>query len=280
MDLSAEVADWPVGGLAVAVLGPSGVLDRYETRPGASFEWASVTKIVTALTVLDACADGTLALDDPVVLDDASDGRAHTGLTVAHLLSHAAGLPFDRGASVAPPGTRRTYSNYGYELLGEQLARAAGGPLQNEIAGRVLEPLSMSTMTVDGSPASSGVGTIDDLLALAGELLVPTVLGTEIGHLISTVAFPGLSGVLPGFGRQASNDWGLGCEIRDSKSPHWTSADNSPATFGHFGQSGSFLWVDPVVRLACVGLGDRPFGAWAATAWPRLSTAVLQANAG
>lgn len=280
MNLSAEVADWPVGGLAVAVLGPSGVLDRFETRPARTFHWASVTKIVTALTVLDACADGTVALDDPVPLDDGADGSQPTGITVAHLLAHAAGLPFDRGAPVAAPGTRRTYSNYGYQLLGEHVARAAGGPFGDEIGGRVLGPLSMSTTTVDGSPASSGVGTLDDLLALAGELLVPTVLGPEIIGWASTLAFPGLPGVLPGFGRQASNDWGLGCEIRDSKSPHWTSADNSPATFGHFGQSGSFLWVDPVARLACAGLCDRPFGGWAAAVWPRLSTAVLQAHAG
>ena len=279
MQLSAEVADWPVTSVAVAVLGFDGELDRFQTRPGEAFPWASVTKIVTALTVLDACADGTLALDDPVRLPDVPDGQQHTGITVAHLLAHAAGLPFDRGAPVAPPGTRRTYSNYGYELLGERLAHAAGGPFRDEVAGRVLEPLSLSGTTVDGSPASSGVGTLDDLVALAAELLTPTILGAEIIDWASTVAFPGLSGTLPGFGRQATNDWGSGCEIRDSKSPHWTSADNSPATFGHFGQSGSFLWVDPVARLACAGLCDRPFGAWAATAWPRLSTAVLQGYA-
>lgn len=279
MNLSAEVADWPVGAVAVAVLGPTGVLDRFETRPAEAFAWASVTKIVTALTVLDACADGTLALDDPVPVEEARNHQ-DTGITIAHLLAHAAGLPFDRGAPLAAPATRRTYSNYGYDLLGEQLAAAAGGPLGDEIAGRVLQPLSMSTMTVDGSPAGSGVGTLDDLLSLAAELLLPTVLGTEIVRQASTVAFPGLSGILPGFGRQASNDWGLGCEIRDSKTPHWTSADNSRATFGHFGQSGSFLWVDPVARLACAGLCDRAFGPWAATLWPRLSTAVLQSHAG
>ena len=52
-------------------------------------------------------------------------------------------------------------------------------------------------------------------------------------------------------------------------------ARNSATTFGHFGQSGSFLWVDPDAGLACASLADRPFGEWAAQAWPALSDAVL-----
>ena len=87
--------------------------------------------------------------------------------------------------------------------------------------------------------------------------------------------FPGLVGVLPGFGRQEPNDWGLGLELRDAKSPHWTGAHNSPRTFGHFGRSGTFLWVDPDADLALACLTDLAFGDWAAEAWPRLSDAVL-----
>ena len=55
------------------------------------------------------------------------------------------------------------------------------------------------------------------------------------------VQFPGLTGVLPGFGVQRPNDWGLGFEIRDAKSPHWTGSANSGRTYGHFGQSGTFI---------------------------------------
>ena len=60
--------------------------------------------------------------------------------------------------------------------------------------------------------------------------------------------FPGLGGVLPGVGRFQPLDWGLGFELRDAKHPHWTGRRNSPATFGHFGGAGTFLWVDPVAR--------------------------------
>ena len=97
----------------------------------------------------------------------------------------------------------------------------------------------------------------------------------EVVRLASTVAFPGLSGVVPGFGKQQHNDWGLGCEIRDHKRPHWTAPENSPGTFGHFGQSGSFLWVDREAELACLSLCDTAFGPWAAQVWPRLASRVL-----
>ncbi|HLR84386.1 MAG TPA: serine hydrolase, partial [Nocardioidaceae bacterium] len=91
----------------------------------------------------------------------------------------------------------------------------------------------------------------------------------------TTVVYPGLDGVLPGFGRQRPNDWGLGMELRDHKDPHWTGASSSPETFGHFGQSGTFLWVDPRAGAACVVLTDRAFGEWAAEAWPRLTESIL-----
>lgn len=91
-----------------------------------------------------------------------------------------------------------------------------------------------------------------------------------------TVQFPGVNGVLPGFGVQRPNDWGLGFEIRDGKSPHWTGSANSPATFGHFGQSGTFLWVDPVADLALVALTDRDFGDWTYALWPAISDGVLR----
>ena len=73
--------------------------------------------------------------------------------------------------------------------------------------------------------------------------------------------FPGLGGVLPGFGRQTPNDWGLGLEMRDAKAPHWTGSRNAPETIGHFGRSGTFLWVDPVAGIALGCLTDLAFGA-------------------
>src|SRR5919202_5964418 len=138
----------------------------------------------------------------------------------------------------------------------------------------VLEPLSQSA-TLAGSPASGLEGTLADLLALGSELLAPTVVASETLSEATAVAFAGLVGVLPGFGRMDPNDWGLGFELRDEKRPHWTGTHNSPATFGHFGRSGTFLWVDPEARLALACLTDREFDDWAKDAWPRVADAVL-----
>ena len=93
--------------------------------------------------------------------------------------------------------------------------------------------------------------------------------------MATDVQFPGLDGVLPGFGVQRPNDWGLGFEIRDAKSPHWTGSANSVRSYGHFGQSGTFLWVDPDRDLALVVLTDRDCGDWAYERWPALSDAVI-----
>jgi len=139
----------------------------------------------------------------------------------------------------------------------------------------VLEPLGMTGTALRGSPASDGLGPLGDLVSFARALLAPSFVARETFDEATTVAFPGLSGVLPGFGRQEPCDWGLGFELRDGKSPHWTGSRNSPATFGHFGGAGTFIWVDPERGAALACLTDREFGPWAAEAWPRFSDDVL-----
>ena len=80
---------------------------------------------------------------------------------------------------------------------------------------------------------------------------------------------------MPGFGRVDPCDWGLGFELKGTKSPHWTGTTNSPETFGHFGGSGTFLWVDPVAGVAAAALTDRDFDSWAKEMWPPFADAVI-----
>jgi CubicO group peptidase (beta-lactamase class C family) len=258
------VEGWPVGTAAVGVTDASADVGVTGDR-AAAFPWASVTKLLTALAALVAAEEGALELDEPA---------GPPGSTVRHLLAHASGLPPDGETPIAQPGTRRIYSNAGFELLASVVAERTEMPFVDYLREAVLEPLGLSA-ALDGSPASGVSGTLADLLTLGRELLTPTLIAPETLAEATAVAFPGLVGVLPGFGRMDPNDWGLGFELRDEKRPHWTGERNSPRTFGHFGQSGSFLWVDPDARLACGCLCDTPFDDWAKEAWPRLSDAIL-----
>ncbi len=249
--------------------GPAGIAVRDVAGPtGRPFPWASVTKVVTAVTVWVAVEEGTVSWDDRA---------GPEGSTLRHLLAHASGLAPDSDSVLAPPARRRIYSNRGFEVAAAHLAAAAGMPFGTYAREAVLEPLGMDATRLEGSPAWGASGPLSDLAALAGELLRPGLVSEATLTEATTVAFPGLSGVLPGFGPQETNDWGLGVELRDHKAPHWTGRTNSPRTFGHFGRSGSLLWVDPDSGRALVSLSDRPFGPWAAEAWPRLSDAVTAA---
>ena len=264
MDALRQVDAWPAQNVAVGVARDAEVVATHGPRDTV-FRWASVTKLVTALAALVAAEEGTIDLDEPAGPD---------GSTVRHLLAHASGLPFDAGGPTSPPGRRRVYSNPGFEALADHVAARAEMPFADYLAEAVLRPLGMHA-ELCGSPASALHGTLDDLLLLAAELQAPMVIARETLAEATSVQFPGLSGVLPDVGRMDPNDWGLGFELRDEKSPHWTGARNSPRTFGHFGGSGAFLWVDPDARLALGCLTDFDFGPWALEAWPRLSDAVL-----
>lgn len=262
MDELRAVEGWPARNVAVAVVGRREAAHGDEAR---EFRWASVTKPVTALACLVAAEEGTIDLDEPA---------GPPGSTFRHLLAHASGLPLEGASPIARPGDRRIYSEQGFTVLGRALAERAEMPFGDYLREAVLEPLGLSAR-FDGKPGSGIHGTLDDLRRFAGELLAPRLVSGETLAEAASVQFPGLIGVLPGFGRQEPNDWGLGFELRDGKAPHWTGAGNSPRTFGHFGRSGTFLWVDPEAETALCCLTDLTFGDWAATAWPALSDAVL-----
>jgi CubicO group peptidase (beta-lactamase class C family) len=260
------IDEWPVDNAATAVVSAVGMVLGRHGDTARKFRLASVTKPLTAYAALVAVEEGVVELDTPA---------GPEGSTVRHLLAHTSGLAFDAHKAMAEPGTRRLYSNAGFEQLADVLAEHSGIPFAQYQAEALFAPLGMTNTTLDGSPASGAVSTVDDLAAFAAELQAPTLLDPVTVAEATAVVFPGLSGVLPGFGHQKPNDWGLGFEIRDHKSPHWTGSASSPRTFGHFGQSGTFLWVDPGAGAACVALTDRAFGPWAAEVWPRYTDAVL-----
>jgi CubicO group peptidase (beta-lactamase class C family) len=264
VDALRQVDEWPAENVAAGVVSDGQVVAT-EGDAGRTFRWASVTKPATALAALVAAEEGTVDLDEPA---------GPPGSTVRHLLAHTSGLPFEGTEPLAKPGTRRIYSNAGFEVLAGLVGRQAEMPFADYLGQAVFEPLEMSA-TLEGSAGAGVRGSLDDLLRLGRELLDPTLLAPETLDEATTVQFPGLGGVIPGIGRYDPNDWGLGLELRDRKPSHWTGNRASERTFGHFGGSGTFLWVDPDRRLALAVLTDFEFGEWALDAWPRLSDAVI-----
>lgn len=262
----ALIENWPVPTAATGVVRADGTLLGTHGPTDHRFPLASVTKPLAAYAALVAYEEGAIELDEPA---------GPPGSTVRHLLAHTSGLAFDEHRVTAPPGQRRLYSNAGFEQLGDHIAKATEIPFADYLHQAVLAPLGMNSTSLQGSPAKDGTSTVTDLLLFAAELQAPRLLDPRTVAEAMTVQYPGTKGVLPGYGHQNPNDWGLGFDIRDSKSPHWTGSSSSPRTFGHFGQSGTFLWIDPVAGVGCVALTDRAFGAWAVEAWPVFTDAVL-----
>ena len=218
-----------------------------------------MTKLLTAYAVLVAVEEGAVEWDTPAGPD---------GSTVRHLIAHTSGLAFRLGPDAGRPRDQA-------HLLQQRLrALGAGGDRRGRDAVRVLParrrcvPLEMAATTLPGSPAADGVSTAADLSRFAAELRAPTLLDPSPVAAAVEVAFPGLDGLLPGFGRQRPNDWGLGFEIRDGKSPHWTGSTSSPRTFGHFGQAGD------------VPLGGSGRPARAPSRWPTGTSAIVRGRSG
>lgn len=266
LDLTDLLSTWPDPTQArIGVTDTSGVVagggDLAAVGP-----LASISKVIASLAGLVAIEEGTIAVDQAAGPD---------GCTVRHLLAHASGLAFGDDQQLAGVGERRIYSNTGIEVFADHLAAQAGMPFADYQREAVLVPLGMADTELVGSPAHGVRSNIDDLLRLGRELLTPTLIDPATLAQATEPQFPHLAGVLPGFGRHDPNPWGLGMELRGAKSPHWTAPTAGPGTFGHFGGSGTYLWVDPTRGLAAAAISGTDFGPWAVEAWPATNQQIL-----
>jgi CubicO group peptidase (beta-lactamase class C family) len=258
-----QIDAWPVEFAAAGVVDPEG---RVATHGDASrsVRLASVSKPVAALAVLVAAEEGVLDLDEPA---------GPPGSTVRHLLAHTSGLPFEGTEPIARPGQRRIYSNEAFRALAEHLATRAQIAFAEYVRLAVCEPLELG-LDPAGDPGSGMHASLQDVLAVGNELLRPRLVAEETRDEMTAVQFPGLMGVLPDHGRFDPLDWGLGVQL-NTVPPSWMGTRASLRAFGHFGGTGTFLWVDPEARVICAALTTREFGEWAKEVWPRLSDAVL-----
>jgi CubicO group peptidase (beta-lactamase class C family) len=258
-----QIDGWPVEFAAAGVVDREG---RVSTHGDArrAVRLASVSKPVAALATLVAAEEGIVDLDEQA---------GPPGSTVRHLLAHTSGLPFEGQVPIARPGQRRIYSNEAFRVLAQHVARCAEMDFSEYVQRAVCEPLELG-LDPTGDPGSGMHASLEDVLAIGRELLVPRLVADETRDEMTGVQFPGLVGVLPDHGRFDPLDWGLGVQL-NTRPPSWMGTRASPRTFGHFGGTGTFLWVDPDARVACAASTTREFGEWAKEAWPRFSDEVL-----
>lgn len=175
-----------IAGMTVAVTDRNGILfaegfgvesiERPEVKvaPDALFRIASITKVVTGMTILSLVEEGRLSLDEPVkkVLPwlTLRNKETEDGVTLGHLLSHTSGLPTEytpdgyREESALEPslqaglpdlellfplGKGYEYSNWGIRLASLVAETVTGKKFTQLAQERVLTPLGMTRTTYD-----------------------------------------------------------------------------------------------------------------------------------
>ena len=303
-------------------------------RPDTIFDLASVTKVVaTTAAAMLLYERGQLPLDIPVghfLPDFVARAPRHLQasreeVTLRMLLAHSSGLPayeklFEFAGSrdelvraalttrlVAEPGTRTEYSDVGFILLGEVLARQAGLALDLFARQEIFTPLGMTHTRFNPPPEWKDQipPTEDDRTfrkrVIQGEVNDEnaSVMGGVAGHAgvfapaadIARFAECMLRGGAPIlkpesvqlFTRRveapAGSSRALGWDtpsLPASSGPHF-----SPASFGHLGFTGTSLWIDPTRQLSVTLLTNRTWPNRASQAIrqvrPRIHDAVVEA---
>ncbi|MHB1087934.1 MAG: serine hydrolase [Acidimicrobiales bacterium] len=263
MSTSSPVPGWPgnpsyivfrLDGGAVHVIDSAGPLD--EVRP-----WASVSKMAVSLA---------FAVEVDWGLHQVSERLGPRGATLATLLSHSSGLGFEADDPVLEVSTKRVYSNYGVDVAVEAIVE--GGDASSWLDDRVFTPLGMTSTRLNGRPSSGVVGSTADMQVLGEAWLRPDAISKDTRNRFITPYAPQLAGIVPGFGKFSPCPWGLGPEIRGDKS-HWMG-DWPPASFGHFGQSGSLMLLNADERIGVVATSTEDFGPWAVRLWPEWTSAM------
>ena len=160
-----EISFWGLPGMTVALVTSDGSVEvltsgsadtdrRLAVNPGHLFQIGSISKSMAAVALLTYVDEGRLVLEAPLKSYISGLALPAEPITVAQLLLHTAGLPAD--APIYPrtpdgrlwcgftPGSRFSYSNTGYVLLGRLIEHLGRAPLAEVLKRRVLDPLAMS----------------------------------------------------------------------------------------------------------------------------------------
>ncbi|MFC6085633.1 serine hydrolase domain-containing protein [Sphaerisporangium aureirubrum] len=306
--LAIEQAEARVPSLLATVLrdgepvwsGARGQVEDAPPGPATQYRIGSITKTLVATTVMRLRDEGLVDLNDP--LDKHLPGTAVGEVTIAQLLSHTAGLTaeppgpwwertagvdadtltasLDATAARHRPGRRYHYSNVGYALLGELVARHRGVPWDEAVRQEVLEPLGMRDTTPrPRAPHARGYAVHPYADVLLPEPEHDAVAMAPAGQLWSTLGDLGRWAAFLALGDQAVLSRATLAEMREpaavDDADAWTGGyglgvqllrHRGRRLAGHGGSMPGFLslvWADPadgtgVVILANATSGLRP----------------------
>ena len=163
--MTLSVAD-DQGFAASLTLGYADLDLREPVKPTHLFQIGSISKAFASLCLFTFAEEGKLDLDAPLSRYLPEAALPPEPITVAQVMSHSAGLA--DGAPIFPhspdgklwcgfaPGSKFSYSNTGYELLGQLIARLGGAPHPEVIRARVLKPLGLGAMLAAIKDADRG----------------------------------------------------------------------------------------------------------------------------
>ncbi|WGM32694.1 serine hydrolase domain-containing protein [Brevundimonas sp. NIBR11] len=179
--MRARLAEAPgyTGVFGVARAGETAVGTTQGRRVGDDLRWASVTKMVTAILVLQQVDAGRLSLDAPLATYWPEFPVNADRITVRQLLTHTSGLanpdalpdadadgmadfyqqaadwrPVCSAPAIAEPGADFAYNNCDYLVLGEVLERVTGQDYNALVRSRLVEPLGLDRVAVPSGPRS------------------------------------------------------------------------------------------------------------------------------
>lgn len=176
--------------------------------PQTQFRIGSITKTMTGVLVMRCRDEGLLGLDDPLGRFVPESG--YRTATVRELLSHTSGMqsepvgPWwertpgtdfatlnaanDGSGGVLPPGTAYHYSNLGFALLGEVVARVRGSSWDDVLLHGLLRPLGLERTTrTPEAPVAQGRSVHHLRGTLTAEPAHDTGAMAPAGQLWSTV---------------------------------------------------------------------------------------------
>lgn len=169
----------------VAMQRACGMADPVNAVPNTMatrFKIYSMSKLITALTVMRLVELGQIDLDRPITAYISNLPSEWSGVTVRHLLNHTSGLPdlteamlyrfrTDQPAALddllahltdeqrrpsAPVGVSWRYNNFGYELLARAASNAAGRPFADVVKQHVFDPADMQTASIEAPNIVAG----------------------------------------------------------------------------------------------------------------------------